>query len=74
MNHSIGIFIGIILFGLFLYFGYRDDYKRDPKTFIKSFATLFIVLLTFIVVIQLSKMDNLKNNNISTPQHINTKK
>ncbi len=72
MSEVIGYVFGIILFGLFLYFGYKDDYKRDPKAFVKTIATLFLGLLTFVLIMQISKMTNLKNDNTTTPQHINT--
>ncbi len=41
--------IGIILM-LFFYFGYKDDYKRNPKEFIKTIIIVVPIVLLIIAI------------------------
>lgn len=53
----IGLILLIILIPVFLYFGYRDDYRRNPKTFIKTIiGTPIGILAVSFGVIGLAKM------------------
>jgi hypothetical protein len=36
MENFFGILMSLTMLSLFLYFGYKDDYKRNPKEFIKT--------------------------------------
>lgn len=38
-----------ILFLLFLYFGYRDDYRRDKKKFIYTVLGVFGFIIFFLL-------------------------
>jgi hypothetical protein len=53
MNWEIIIFI--VVFGIFLYFGYKDDYKRDKNSFTKTIAFIlgmfvYILLWSFLIL------------------------
>jgi len=41
--------IGIILI-LFFYFGYKDDYKRNPKEFILTLIGVILSIISFVVL------------------------
>ena len=40
MEDTLTMIICIALFGAFLYFGYRDDYKRNPQEFVRTLVGL----------------------------------
>lgn len=49
MNDTLGyVFIGILLV-LFFYFGYRDDYKRDKRGFVKTIIRVPLMFLNSIL-------------------------
>ena len=35
MKDTLGVLLVIFVLGLFFYFGYRDDYRRNPKEFVR---------------------------------------
>ena len=43
------LIILIILIPIFLYFGYRDDYKRNPETFVKTIIGTPIGILAILI-------------------------
>ena len=36
MSDTLSLILVGILFMVFLYFGYRDDYKRNPRSFVRT--------------------------------------
>lgn len=41
--------IGIIVM-LFFYFGYKDDYKRNPKEFILTLTGVILSIVSFVIL------------------------
>ena len=39
----------LIVLALFFYYGYRDDFKRNPKEFIVTVLSIFIVFIVLAV-------------------------
>jgi len=39
--------IPLVIFGLFLYFGYKDDYQRNKKEFIFTIFGVFAAMIAF---------------------------
>ncbi len=35
----------LILLGLFLYFGYKDDYRRNPQAFVRAVVPIVALML-----------------------------
>ena len=45
------IFIGIALFAVFLYFGYRDDFRRDKVGFLNIIYTFSLAIICFALML-----------------------
>jgi heme/copper-type cytochrome/quinol oxidase subunit 2 len=37
---------GVIFLLAVIIFGYREDYKRNPRKFIRTFLTIFVLIVT----------------------------
>jgi Kef-type K+ transport system membrane component KefB len=47
MENIIGIIIIVLVFVAFLYFGYKDDFNRNPGAFIYTILAVIFIFVTF---------------------------
>ena len=47
MENTVGIIIVVSVFVAFLYFGYKDDFNRNPGAFIYTIFAVIFIFVTF---------------------------